>query len=104
MTTLHIENTVRDFQTWKAVFDKYDTFRADHGVQTYRLSRFADDPNRLMIDLDFDSLPEAQAFAEALRKVWASPQSREQLVGHAVPHLLEVIEQRSPVASGAAVE
>jgi hypothetical protein len=101
MTTLHIENTVRDYQTWKAVFDKYDAFRAEHGVQSYRLSRFADDPNRLMIDLDFESLHEAQAFAEALRKVWASPQSRGQLVGHAVPNLLEVIEHRSPVASAA---
>jgi quinol monooxygenase YgiN len=99
MTTLHIENTVRDYQTWKDVFDKYDAFRAEHGVQSYRLSRFADDPNRLMIDLDFDSLPEAQAFAAALRKIWASPQSRAQLVDHTVPHVLEVIEQRSPVAS-----
>ena len=99
MTTLHIENTVRDYASWKAVFDKYDAFRAQHGVRSYRLSRHAADANQLMIDLEFDTLPEAQAFAEALRKVWASPQSQEQLVEHTAPQLLEVLEQRSPVAS-----
>jgi hypothetical protein len=100
MTTLHIDNTVRDYASWKAVFDKYDTFRAEQGVRSYRLARHADDPNRLMIDLDFDTLPEAQAFAESLRKIWASPQSQTQLVDHTAPQMLELIEERSPVRSG----
>ncbi len=39
MTTVHIENTVQDFDTWKANFDKYERFRAEQGVQSYRVSR-----------------------------------------------------------------
>ena len=96
MTTLHIENEVHDFTTWKAVFDKYDAFRAEHNVRSYRLSHHAGEPNRLVIDLDFDSADDASVFRAALEKVWASPQSREQLVGHAKPVILEVIEQRVP--------
>ena len=36
MAILHIENTVHDFDTWKAAFDKFERFRADHGVRSYR--------------------------------------------------------------------
>ena len=54
--TLHIENTVRDYATWKPVVDKFDRFRADNGVRSYRLSRSVDDGNRVFIDLDFDSV------------------------------------------------
>ena len=96
MTTLHIENEVHDFATWKAVFDKYDAFRAEHNVRSYRLSHYAGEPNRLIIDLDFDSSADATTFRAALEKVWASPQSQAQLVGHAKPVLLEVIEERTP--------
>ena len=39
MTTVHIENTVQDFDAWKTNFDKYERFRAEHGVQSYRVSR-----------------------------------------------------------------
>ena len=96
MTTLHIENEVRDYPRWKAVFDKYDAFRAEHNVRSYRLSHVAGEPNRLMIDLDFDSADDAAVFRTALEKVWASPQSHAELVGHARPVFLEIIEERTP--------
>ena len=96
MTTLHIENEVRDFTAWKAVFDKYDAFRAEHNVRSYRLSHYAGEPNRLIVDLDFDSADDAATFRAALEKVWASPQSAAQLAGHAKPVFLELIEERTP--------
>jgi hypothetical protein len=46
MTTVHIENTVRDFGTWRANFDKYERFRAEQGVQSYRVSRSVTEPER----------------------------------------------------------
>ena len=52
MTTVHIENTVRDFDTWKANFDKYERFRAEQGVQSYRVSRSLAEPSEVLIDLD----------------------------------------------------
>ena len=94
MATLHIENTVRDFEEWKAVFDKFDRFRAEKGMRAYRMSRQVDDPNKVTIDLDFDSLEEATAFRGALEQIWQTPQSRQQLVAHSTPTLYDVVEQR----------
>lgn len=95
MATLHIENTVRDFTEWKAVFDKFDRFRADRHVRSYRLSRQVDDPSRVSIDMDFDTLEQAAAFRQALEQVWGTPQSKEQIVAHATPTLHDVVEQRT---------
>lgn len=94
MATLHIENTVRDFDSWKTVFDKFEHFRQDHGVRAYRLTRDVAEPNQVTVDLDFDTLPEARSFLEALRKVWATPQSRAQLIDNRTPKLLEVVVER----------
>lgn len=95
MTTLHIENTVHDFETWKAVFDKFDRFRADKGVRSYRMSRPVGDEHQVSIDLDFDSVDAATGFGVALEQIWATPQSKEQLISHATPVLLDVVEQKS---------
>lgn len=95
MATLHVENTVHDYDEWKTAFDKFERFRADHGVRAYRVSRFADDPHRVNVDLDFATADAAVEFRGALEKIWSTPQSQAQLVTHAVPQLLEVVEQRS---------
>ena len=95
MTTVRIQNTVRDFGQWKAVFDKFDRFRAEKGARAYRMSRLVDDPNNVVVDLDFDSVEEATAFRTALETIWQSPQSREQLVAHEVPKLYELVEARA---------
>ncbi|WP_067829531.1 hypothetical protein [Nocardia inohanensis] len=97
-TTLHIDNTVRDYDTWKDVFDKFDRVRADHNVRSCRVSRSADDPGRVLIDLDFDTRAEAETFLETLHKIIATPQSREMLTSHAVL-LADVMEQRVPGAA-----
>lgn len=95
MATLHIENTVRDFESWKAVFDKFDRLRADQKMRSYRLSRHVEDPNEVTIDMDFDTIEDATAFRGALEKIWATPQSQEQLVAHAAPRLLDLVESRT---------
>jgi hypothetical protein len=94
MATLHIENTVRDFDSWKEVFDKFERFRKDHGVRSYRLGREVAAPNRVTVDLDFDTLAEAETFLESLRKIWQTPQSKEQVVDSRSPRLLDVVVQR----------
>ena len=94
MATLHIENTVRDYDSWKTAFDKYDRMRADNGVRSYRITRRADDPLQIMIDLEFDDRAAAEAFRGVLAQVWATPQSQSLLVSHSEPALLEVVEQR----------
>jgi hypothetical protein len=94
MATLHIENTVRDFDSWKTVFDKFERFRQDRGVRAYRVSRAIADTNHVTVDLEFDTLPEAERFLDALRKVWETPQSKAQVVDGHSPELLDVVVQR----------
>ena len=99
MATLRVENLVHDFDTWKAVFDKFEQFRAEQGVRAYRLCRSVAEPNRVTVDLDFDSVPEATAFSEALERIWRTPQSRDQMASHGTPEVLDLVVVRdlSPV-------
>lgn len=101
MTTLHIENTLHDFDSWKTAFDKYDRVRADNGVRSYRISRRPDDPRQIVIDLEFDDRSSAKAFTGVLAKIWSSPQSQAELVSHSELVLLEVVEDQVLTADGA---
>jgi hypothetical protein len=94
MSTLHIENTVRDYATWQEAFDKFERFRADHGVRSYRICRQARDPNQITIDLEFGSTAEAEAFVPLLEQIWSTPQSREHLVDHGAPEVMELLRHR----------
>jgi quinol monooxygenase YgiN len=100
MTTVHIENTVQDFDAWKAIFDKYEQFRAGQGVQSYRVSRSVTEPNEVLIDLEFCDETAAQAFLPQLEKIMSSPQAQTQLVRHSVPRLYAVVTERVPSAAG----
>lgn len=101
MVTLHMENTVHDFDAWKANFDKFDRFRADHGVRSYRVARRTDAPNSFTVDLEFDDVATATAFRGALEKIWATPHSQELLVSHSPAVIYEVAEQRRLTAAAA---
>jgi hypothetical protein len=101
MTTLHIENTVHDYDSWKTAFDKFDRVRADNGVRSYRILRRADDPFQVVIDLQFDDRGAAEAFGGILAKIWRSPQSQAELVSHADPLVLEVVEDQTLTADAA---
>ena len=100
MTTVHIENTIQDFNTWKAAFDKYERFRAEQGVQSYRVSRSVTDPDEVIIDLEFCDETAARAFLPKLEQIMNSPQARTQLVRHSAPRLYAVVTERVPSAAG----
>jgi len=96
MTTVHIENTVQDFDAWKTNFDRYERFRAEQGVQSYRVSRGLTEPNKVLIDLEFCDEAAAEAFMPKLEKIISSPLAQTQLVGHSVPQLFTVVAERVP--------
>jgi len=95
MNSLLIRNTVRDYDSWKAAFDKYERFRQEHGVRSYRVLRQVAEPNQVEIVLDFDDEAAAGEFRTRLQHILATPQSRDQLVGHEEPVLLEVVGRQS---------
>jgi hypothetical protein len=70
MTILRIEHPVPDFDAWKRAFDSDPIGRQRGGVRRYRVMRATDDPNYVLIDLEFDASSEAEAFLSALRELW----------------------------------
>ena len=95
MNSLLIRNTVRDYDGWKAAFDKYERFREEHGVRSYRVLRRADDANDVQVILDFDSETAAADFRGRLEQILATPLSQAHVVGHEGPVLLEVVGRQS---------
>jgi hypothetical protein len=67
---LRVEHAVRDYEAWKRAFDGDPVGREAGGVRGYRVLRPTDDPMYVVIDLEFDSAAEADAFADRLRALW----------------------------------
>ena len=76
MTSLHVDHRVGDYDAWKQAFDSDPVGRRAGGVRSYRISRLADDPQHVLIELDFDTPAEAEAFARRLRELWSSAGER----------------------------
>lgn len=70
MILLHIEHSVFDFDAWKASFDSYSELRQQSGVRRYRIARPIDNPTFAMIDLEFDSVSQAESLFAAVQQVW----------------------------------
>jgi hypothetical protein len=70
MFTLRIEHAVPDFEAWKHAFDSNPVGRERGGVRRYQILRATDDPNYVMIDLEFDDAAAATAFLAALHELW----------------------------------
>lgn len=71
MPTLRIRHPVPDFEGWKRVFDSDPMDRNCSGVRRYDVYRAVADPNLVMIDLELDSLEEANLLLGRLRQLWA---------------------------------
>ncbi len=62
MITLVIFHHVRDYDTWKAVFDEHEPVRLEHGQTEQRVYRGLDDANRVVVHVDFRSEDAARGF------------------------------------------
>ena len=93
MHLLQIEHPVSDFDIWKGAFDSFADFRQQSGVRRYRVLQLTDDPNYVIIELEFDSPSEAEAFLAALRRnVWSSREAAPALVDEQQTRIVEVVE------------
>ena len=70
MYIVRIEHPIPDFEGWKRAFDSDPVGREQSGVRRYQILRPIDDQNYVMIDLEFDTLSQAEAFLTAMRAVW----------------------------------
>lgn len=70
MYMLRIEHPVPNYDGWKQAFDSDPVGRVKSGVRRYQILRPIDNPNHVMIDLEFDSREQAEALLAAIRVVW----------------------------------
>ena len=84
MYILQIEHPVPNYNGWRKAFENDPIDRKGSGVTHYRISRKTDDENYVLVDLEFDTLNEAEACHAKLRNLWSrvegsvvnNPQSR----------------------------
>lgn len=82
MTTLHIEHAISDFDVWNAAFERFADVRTRFGVRAQRIQRPVDDPNYIVLDLDFDSPDDAGRFLGFLQaNIWSTAGNAPALVG-----------------------
>ncbi|HEX9031686.1 MAG TPA: hypothetical protein VF834_07545 [Streptosporangiaceae bacterium] len=96
MATLRIEHAISDYDIWQQAFDRFAEARANAGVRGLAISRPVDDPQYLMLDLEFDSAGQAEAFASFLHEhVWTSPESSPALVGAPRTRVLDLVRREA---------
>jgi hypothetical protein len=93
MPILRIEHPVPDYDVWKAAFDSDPLGRQQSGVRSYRVFRPIDDPNYVIVDLEFDTSGEAEAMRGALAEMWRQVEA-EGLIGSQRAQIVEAVETK----------
>jgi hypothetical protein len=89
MPTLLIEHPITDFDTWNTAFGRFAAARHQAGVRSQRVRRPIDDPHYVVVELDFDTAPQAEAFLAFLTTtVWADRTNAPALAGEPVTRIL----------------
>jgi hypothetical protein len=94
MHVLKIEYPVSDYDAWKKAFDRDALDREGSGVRRYRVLRPADDPDYVMIDLDFGDASKAEAYLAALQRAVYSSQEASPISGSPQTRIVEVVEAK----------
>jgi hypothetical protein len=87
---LRIEHRVPDYEGWKQAFDSDPADRKGSGVKRYWIMRSIDDPQQVLIDLEFDTAGQAEALLASMRKIWNQIQGR--VIFEPRASIVEVVE------------
>jgi hypothetical protein len=90
MVILQIEHPVLNFAAWKQAFDSDPVNRKQSGVRRYRVLRPIDNPNYAIIELEFDSVDQAEGLLAAMREVWRRVQGT--IIENPQARIVEAIE------------
>ena len=93
MPTLRIQHSVPNFEGWKRAFDSDPMDRKASGVRRYHVHRSVTDPNFVMIDLEFDTVAEAERLLERLGHLWAGP--GQAVMQNPEAWIIETVESKS---------
>lgn len=93
MPTLHIEHPITDLATWTRAFTALTEVRRQAGVRTETVRHPVGDKAFVVVDLEFATFEQAQAFLQFLEtKVWAVPANSPALAGSPDARILEPVE------------
>jgi hypothetical protein len=90
MVILQIEHKVPNFDGWKKTFESDPINRKKSGVRRYRIFRPIDNPNYVIIDLEFDNSEEAKETLVALRNLWGKVEGS--IMMNPQTRILELVE------------
>ena len=76
MTILRIEHKVQSYEAWKKVFDNDPINRMQSGVRRHRIFRPFENPDYVIIDLEFDELNNAKTTLKSLQKLWSDVEGK----------------------------
>ena len=92
MYLVRIEHPVPNYEGWKQAFDSDPVGREKSGVRRYQILRPIDNPNHVLIDLEFDTLRRAEDFLAAMRVVWGRVEGT--IMMNPQSQIVEVMESR----------
>jgi hypothetical protein len=92
MPVVRIEHSVPSFEKWKQAFDSDPADRKGSGVRRYRILRLQNDPTCVMVDLEFDSAGEAEAFLRTMQRIWGGP--GKAVMQHPIGRVAELVEAK----------
>ncbi len=93
MATLHIEHPIHDLNTWLMAFGRFAEARQKGGVRAYRIYQPIADDKYILIELDFDTVDQAEQFKRFLEvNVWSSPTASPGLAGSPQARVLVQVE------------
>ena len=71
MTTLHLEVPINDLSAWKAGYAENMDTRRNAGVRGETIRHPVGDESLVLVDLEFDGVPQAEAFLGFLKdEIW----------------------------------
>ncbi len=92
MATLHIEHPISDLSTWLTAFGRFAEAPQSGGVRAHRIYQPIDDDKYILIDLDFDSIEEAEGFKRFIEvNVWSLREASPGLAGTPQARVLKCV-------------
>lgn len=90
--SLQIEHKAFNFDEWKKTFDSDPIDRKKSGVLSYRIFRPTDDPDYVIVDMEFDNLKNAQDTLSALKNLWIQAEGKVMI--NPQTRIVELIENK----------
>jgi hypothetical protein len=92
MIILQLEHPVPNFDGWKKAFESDPVGRQRGGVVRYSILKKIDDPNYVVINLEFDKKEQAENFLELLKQLWGKVEGS--VMNRPQARILEIIETK----------